>query len=105
MEGLVILKPIFIIPFKAKAWLDLTDKRNRGMNVDEKDIRKHKNDIARLAMVLDGNDSILLPEEVRKDLDVFLSQYEREPADLKNLQIKDTVNAEIIRRLRDVYHL
>ena len=105
MEGLVILKPVCIILFKAKAWLDLTDKRNRGMNVDEKDIRKHKNDIARLAVVLDGNDSILLPEDVREDMDVFLNQYEREPADLKNLQIKDITNAEIIRRLRDVYQL
>ena len=105
VEGLIILNPVFIIPFKAKAWLDLTDKRNRGMNVDEKDIRKHKNDIARLAVVLDGNDSILLPEDVREDMDVFLNQYEREPADLKNLQIKDITNAGIIRRLRDVYQL
>ena len=105
VEGLVILKPVFIIPFKAKAWLDLTDKRNKGMNVDERNIRKHKNDIARLAVVLDGNDSILLPKEVREDMDVFLSQYEREPAVLKNLQIKDITNAEIIRRLRDVYQL
>ena len=105
VEGLIILNPVFIIPFKAKAWLDLTDKRNRGMNVDEKDIRKHKNDIARLAVVLDGNDSILLPEDVREDMDVFLNQYEREPVDLKNLQIKDITNAGIIRRLRDVYQL
>lgn len=105
VEGLIILNPVFIIPFKAKAWLDLTDKRNRGMNVDEKDIKKHKNDIARLAVILDGNDSLLLPEEVREDMDVFLNHYEREPADLKNLQIKDIVNAEIIRRLRDVYQL
>ncbi|MCH5338261.1 MAG: hypothetical protein J1E03_05725 [Acetatifactor sp.] len=105
VEGLIILKPVFIIPFKAKAWLDLTDKRNRGMNVDEKDIRKHKNDIARLAVVLDGNDSILLPEDVREDMDVFLNRYEREPADLKNLQIRDIANAEIIRRLRDIYQL
>ena len=73
--------------------------------MDEKDIRKHKNDIARLAVVLNGNDSILLPAEVREDMDVFLSHYEREPADLKNLQIKDIANAEIIRRLRDVYQL
>ena len=75
------------------------------MNVDEKDIRKHKNGIAKLAVILDGNDSILLLEEVRGDLDVFLNQYEREPADLKNMRIKDIANAEIIRRLRDVSRL
>lgn len=103
MEGLVILKPAFIIPLKAKAWLDLTDKRNRGMNVDEKDIRKHKNDIVRLAAALDGKEHILLPREVKEDMDIFLNQYEREPADMKSLGFRDITNAEIIRRLRDIY--
>lgn len=103
MEGLVILKPAFIIPLKAKAWLDLTDKRNRGMNVDEKDIRKHKNDIVRLAAALDGKEHILLPREVKEDMDIFLNRYEREPADMKSLGFRDITNAEIIRRLRDIY--
>ena len=30
-----------IIPFKARAWLDLTRQREEGGNVDEKNIRKH----------------------------------------------------------------
>ncbi len=103
VEGLVILEPVYIIPFKAKAWLDLTDKKNKGISVDEKDIRKHKNDIARLAVVLSGNDSAWFPGEVRADMEYFISQYEKEPVDLKNLRIRDVTNAEVIRRLKDVY--
>lgn len=105
VEGLMILSPVFIIPFKAKAWLDLTDKKNKGISVDEKDIRKHKNDIARLVVVVDGNAPIALPREVKEDMGLFLSQYEKEPADLKNLGLGNFTNAEIIRRIKDIYQL
>lgn len=103
VEGLVILKPLYIIPFKAKAWLDLTDKMNKGVSVDEKDIRKHKNDIVRLAVVISGDDSVRFPEDVKADMEYFISQYEKEPADLKNLRIRNITNAEIIIRLKDIY--
>ena len=103
VEGIMVLKPVYMIPFKAKAWLDLTEKKRAGASVDEKDIRKHKNDIARLAVVLEGNKSIHLPEEVRVDMEYFISQYEKEPAELKNLRIDNITNTEIINRLRDIY--
>lgn len=105
VEGLMILNPAFIIPFKAKAWLDLKDKRSRGMNVDEKDIKKHKNDIVRLAVLLNGDVPVTLPKEVEEDMRHFLSQYEKEPADLKNLGLGTLPNVEIIRRLKDIYQL
>ena len=37
---------------KAKAWLDLTERKNAGENVDSKNIRKHKNDVFRLTALL-----------------------------------------------------
>ena len=105
VNGLTILEPLYIIPFKAKAWIDLTEKKSKGMNVDEKEIRKHKNDIARLAMVLSGNDFVRLPEEVRKDMEYFISRFENDPVDLKNLRIRGLTNADLVMRLKDVYLL
>lgn len=105
VEGVMILEPVYLIPFKVRAWLDLTDKKNKGISVDEKDIRKHKNDIARLAVVLSGDNFVQLPEEVRADMEDFISQYEKKPVDLKNLGIRDVTNAEIISRLKTVYLL
>ena len=101
----MILNPVFLVPFKAKAWLDLMDKRNRGISVDEKNIRKHKNDIARLVVILDGKVPVTLPKEVEEDMRYFLSLYEKEPADLKNLELGNFTNAQIIRRLKDIYQL
>ena len=44
MRGISVLKPEWIIPFKAKAWLDLREKKD----VDSSDIKKHRNDIIRI---------------------------------------------------------
>ena len=47
-EGKVVLNDIpildagYLIPFKAKAWLDLTERKEQGEHVDSKNIRKHK---------------------------------------------------------------
>lgn len=103
VDGVMLLGPEYMIAFKAKAWLDLSQKKKSGMHVDEADIKKHKNDIARLAVILEGGTMPFVPEEVRKDMEGFITQYEEEPADLKGLRIKDATNAEIIERLKKVF--
>ena len=40
-----VLNAEHIIPFKAKAWLDLTERKANGEHVDSRDIKKHKNDV------------------------------------------------------------
>lgn len=48
ISDVTILDAPFIIPFKAKAWLDLFDRKAAGEQIDSKNIRKHKNDVFRL---------------------------------------------------------
>ena len=103
LDGLMLLGPEYIIAFKAKAWLELSDKKKNGFHVDEKDIKKHKSDIARLTAILEGRVIQHLPEEVRIDMERFIALYEREPADLKALRIKNITNEEITGRLREVF--
>ena len=50
--GIPVLDEAAIIPFKARAWLDLTRQRAERSQVDEKNIRKHRNDVARLLQLL-----------------------------------------------------
>ena len=42
----------YLIPFKAKAWMDLTDRKAAGEHVDSKNIKKHKNDVFRLTELI-----------------------------------------------------
>lgn len=103
LNGLMLLGPEYLIVFKAKAWLDLSDKKKNGAQVDMADIKKHKNDIARLTTILEAKTMPPLPEEVRKDMERFIALYEENPLDLKALRIKDATNEEIIGHLKELY--
>ena len=97
VEGLSILKPSWLIPFKAKAWLDLSQRTANGMHVDSRDLKKHRNDIVRLAsaFVLERCE---LPEEVKADMEKFVESMNVTDAELKSLRIPG-VRAEDIRQL------
>ena len=36
IEGVTVLNAAYLIPFKAKAWMDLTDRKAAGEQVDSK---------------------------------------------------------------------
>lgn len=98
VNGLSVLRPEWLIPFKAKAWLDLRTKTG----VDSSDIKKHRNDIIRIASEL-VLESVQLPEEVIKDMEEFIDEFEVTAAELKSLGIKG-VTAELVKKvLKDTY--
>ena len=98
MRGISVLKPEWIIPFKAKAWLDLREKKD----VDSSDIKKHRNDIIRIVsdMVLQ---KCILPDEVRKDMEKFIEQFDVAESELKNLKIRGTKPEDIKQVLQTTY--
>ena len=72
IDGITIIDETLLIPFKARAFLDLTARLEAGGNVDRKDIKKHRNDVFRLAQLLPLDASVDLPEPVRRDLRTFV---------------------------------
>ncbi|EGO6085841.1 TPA: hypothetical protein ACNKKJ_002638 [Enterococcus faecalis] len=73
VDGYSVLDSKRLIVFKAKAWLDLTKKREQGtLHVDSRNIKKHLNDIARLLGSLEDLNSIPLNERVQEDMIEFL---------------------------------
>lgn len=97
VDGLSILKPSWLIPFKAKAWLDLSQRVASGMHVDSRDLNKHRNDIIRLAteFVIERCE---LPDEVKADMKKFVESMSLTDTDIKSLRIRG-VRAEDIRKL------
>lgn len=69
--GIPVLDEAAIIPFKARAWLDLMRQKDEGADIDRKNIKKHRNDVARLLQVLTAEARYELPETVRNDLLAF----------------------------------
>ena len=96
-DGISILKHSWLIPFKAKAWLDLKDRSMRGEHVDSRNLKKHRNDIIRMAAEL-MLERCELQDEVRKDMERFISEMDMTDQEIKNLRIRG-VKAESIRRL------
>ncbi|MEA4846064.1 MAG: hypothetical protein VB106_02405 [Clostridiaceae bacterium] len=103
VSELVVLSPTYLIPFKAKAWLDLSERKSQGQHVDEKDIRKHKNDIIRLATLLNGSEKCELSETVRQDMSAFVEKLRQDPVDPKSLKITGIRFEDILDVLRQVY--
>ena len=95
----------YLIPFKAKAWLDISERRAAGEQVDSKNVRKHKNDVFRLTELLDQNMSPLngVPETVRKDMREFLERMASEEVDLKQLGIRGKSKESILEDLNRIY--
>jgi len=70
-----------LIPLKAYAWLDLSARKERGENIDSRDIDKHRNDVFRLAATLPGEPGPELPQSVLDDLNRFLTVFPDESAE------------------------
>lgn len=103
VDGLSILKPEYIVLLKAKAWLDLTARRNNGENVKGDDIKKHKNDPFRLFTILSPDLRVTVPESVRSDFEQYLTAMENEDIDLKNLGLGGANLEEIFSDFRRIY--
>lgn len=104
INGLPTIGAMHLIPLKAKAWLELTIKRRANESVvDERDIKKHKNDIFRLYQLLSIDDSIILPLSIKNDLTDFFHHIEKESIDLKNLDLKNSNYENVVNNLKAIY--
>lgn len=78
IDGVSILNVEHIIPFKAKAWLDLKTRKERGEHVDSRDIKKHKNDVIRLSILLTPITKVDIPNAIKEDLSQFIQNLDKE---------------------------
>ncbi len=102
IDGIPILDAGYLIPFKAKAWLDLMNRKSIGENVDSKNIRKHKNDIFRLSVLLAQNTRINVTSEIYKDMQMFLHAMQQEDINTKQLGLSRT-KEDILKVLSNTY--
>ena len=105
VSGITILDVPYLIPFKAKAWLDLTQRRAQGEQVDSRNIRKHKNDVFRLSELLDQKMEPLdkVSDAIKADMQEFINCMVDEEVNLKQLDIRDKSKEQILDELRQIY--
>jgi hypothetical protein len=107
LDGVNCLKPFGLILLKARAYLDLSERREAGERVQSSDIKKHRNDVFRMAALLATGHDFAAPESTRRDLERFLGSVEADvdthPPILASLGgIPGGSMLERIRNLRDL---
>lgn len=105
IDGIPVLSPTCLIPFKAKAWLDLRERKSNGEKVDSKNIKKHKNDVFRLAQLITADTRQNLGAEIAMDMKHFLSEIENEEVDLKSIGVRGTDKKRIMDFLYQCYRI
>ncbi len=105
ISDVTILDAPYLIPFKAKAWIDLSERKAAGELVDSRNIRKHMNDVFRLSELLDQSQEHLehMPVTVSNDMRSFIERVIREDVDLKQLGIRGKTIQSILDQLMVIY--
>jgi hypothetical protein len=88
LEGIPSVRPEHLIPLKAKAFLDLSERKEKGESIDSHDISKHKNDVFRLMNIIDPEFKADIPEKIKSDMKTFIENMNVETVDLKSLGLK-----------------
>lgn len=102
-DGLSVLRPEYLILFKAKAYLDLFNRRNNGEKVDSGNISKHKNDVLRIVATLTLDRVDKMPSTVKLDIDSFISTLFTYPFDYNLLKEDNLKNEEVVDKLKSIY--
>jgi hypothetical protein len=105
VAGLPVVGPDRLIPLKAKAWMDLTERKKRGEKIDSKDIKKHKNDVFRLYQILDPETNVIIPKVIAEDLNKFIALIVSEEIDFKALGLGNVKFEKVLAALKKVYGL
>lgn len=102
IDGVPTVPVQCLIPLKARAYLDMVARQQSGVHVDDRDIKKHRNDVFRLYQTLAPVDRFVLPSRLRNDLATFLDKLPPESPDwndiraaVKGLPEPDLVIAQI----------
>lgn len=102
VDGIQLLNYTHIIPFKAKAWLDLKTRKENGESVESSNIKKHKHDVFRLSQLIAETDRVELCKEIKADMTLFINAMETEKIVLKDIGVSGS-KSEILELLEQVY--
>lgn len=103
IDGVQIAGAEHLVPLKARAWLDMSERKSAENKGDTKDINKHKKDVFQLFTIVDPDFAGLVLDQVKSDLAVFLDRMKGEAVDLKALGLGSQTLESIDAELRRIY--
>ncbi len=106
VDGIPILKPEYILAFKARAWLDLTERKNAGETVDSKNIKKHRNDVFKLYRLLSSEQRVKISAGIKADIKKFVAAMpDEEGLNIQQFGLRNQSLDDVIENLILIYQL
>lgn len=105
VDGVPILSVAYIIPFKMRAFCELSNRKAEGAQVDSRDIKKHKNDVLKIAQLLSPAQTVVVPDAIKEHMKEFILTIKDEPVNMKNLGLERIALDDILALLKKVYSL
>lgn len=102
VNNIGILDVGYIIPFKMYAWLDLKRRKESGEHVNDKDLKKHKNDVFRLLQIVPNGIQVECCGLVQESVNMFLIKMKDEELRLEQMGLPFSKD-EAIRLLTQIY--
>ncbi|MCD8568824.1 MAG: hypothetical protein LRY50_11035, partial [Geovibrio sp.] len=103
-NNITFVQKEIIIPLKARAYIDNISKKEKGIFVGDKDIRKHRGDIFRIADTIAPDTRISIPSLVQKDLADCLNMLRDDDVKMKDLGIT-TDKTTLIENVIKIYSI
>ncbi len=105
ISGVPVLTAEYIIPFKMRAFCDLTARKEKGERVDSRNIKKHKNDVLKIAQLLSPTQTVLVTDVIKQHMRDFIEAIQDENIKMKSLGLIDITLADVISLWKKVYEL
>ena len=103
IESLPIVRPEHLIPLKAKAWLDLTERSTNGQRGLSKHISKHMKDVFRIYAIVDPEYTVTPADSIRSDMQQFIERMRNEDIDMKEMGLGQIPKASVLDDLSQRY--
>ena len=86
-----------LICLKAKAWLEITERIANGSTEDTKQLRKHKADVFRLAVMLTESNTFELPQSIKNHMQAFANAIASDLPDKAIFKEMGLPNIDVVR--------
>ena len=96
IDGISVLDEKHLIPFKAKAWCELIERKNNGEESQTKHIKKHCRDISNLVQLLPASEKVEITGMVKSDMQKFVEDIltsEFVPNSIDRIKLHNTLKS------------
>lgn len=106
LDGLRVASESCLVCLKARAFFSNRELKEKGVNIQDDKIYKHKKDILRLLTIINPEFRLPVPDSIRPDIENFVAMLEAENEELhqslKSMKLQATP-AELIEVMRNVF--